>query len=270
MFKQEGSVDRYLFVQPGKLWWSIRASFDADKALMGSGSAGESCPAHPSNFFMHTQSLNINNWVFNKAGENQGRKSEEGEVVIRCSVHSTDHAQWLVEQGREGKMEKEKVGALLCEEDKEGSCLLSLSDSDIQIEAAMLNPEATSTIAHMLSQDFVQWLISQANEGNWSKEEVGSIVCRKNRDNQLILATLDEETKKEVAVFNKEKTISAVPYMDADFLQWLYQEAVEDRWDQSMVTIDLHGFILGETFPLPPDSSLMIASNTIDLWTTGS
>ena len=152
MFKQEGSVDRYLFVQPGKLWWSIRASFDADKALMGSGSAGESCPAHPSNFFMHTQSLNINNWVFNKAGE----KSEEGGLVIRCSIHSTDHAQWLVEQGREGKMEKEKVGALLCEEDKEGSFLLSLSDLDAQLEAAVWNKKATSKIAHRLSADFIQ------------------------------------------------------------------------------------------------------------------
>ena len=124
---------------------------------------------------------------------------------------------------------------LLCEEDKEGSFLLSLSESVVQLEAAVWNVEATSKIAHMLSADFIQWLISQANEGNWSKEEVGSIVCRKNVDNQLILATLDKETQKRVAVFNKAKAISAVPYMDADFLQWLYQEAVEGRWDQPMV-----------------------------------
>ena len=61
------------------------------------------------------------------------------------------------------------------------------------------------------------------------------IVCRKNKDNQLILATLNVETQKQAAVFNKGKTISAVPYMEADFLQWLYQEAMEGRWDQSMV-----------------------------------
>ena len=83
--------------------------------------------------------------------------------------------------------------------------------------------------------EFIQWLISQANEGKWSKEDVGSILCKKNRDNQLLLATLDEETKKQAAVFNKAKTISAAPYMDTDFLQWLYQEAAEGRWDQSMV-----------------------------------
>ena len=60
-------------------------------------------------------------------------------------------------------------------------------------------------------------------------------MCRKNANKELVLATLDEATKKEAAVINKVKTISAVPYMDADFLHWLNQEAVEGRWDQSMV-----------------------------------
>ena len=134
-------------------------------------------------------------------------------------------------------MKKEKVGALLCEENKEGSFLLLLMDIDVQIETAVWNAETTSRIAHFLSTDFIQWLINEANEGNWSKEEVGSILCRKNADNQLILATLDEETRRQVAVFNKVKTCSAVPYLEkeSDFLQWLYQEAVEGRWDQSMV-----------------------------------
>ena len=132
-------------------------------------------------------------------------------------------------------MEKEKVGALFCEEDEEGSCLLSLSDPDVQIEAAELNIEATIKIAHLMSASFIQWLIQQANQDNLSKEKVESILCRKNADNQLILSTLDENLQKQAAVFNKAKTCSAVPYMDADFLQWLYQEAVEGRWDQSMV-----------------------------------
>ena len=133
-------------------------------------------------------------------------------------------------------MEKEKVGALLCEEDNDGNCLLSLlSDIDVQIEAAEWNAEATSKIAHLLITDFIQWLIQQANEGKWSKEDVGSIVCRKDADNQLILATLDEKTRRQVAVFDKAKTCSAVPYLEANFLQWLYQEAVEGRWDQQMV-----------------------------------
>ena len=67
------------------------------------------------------------------------------------------------------------------------------------------------------------------------QEEVGNNVCRMNADNQLILATLNVETQKQAAVFNKAKTIISVPYMDTDFLQWLYQEAVQGRWEQSMV-----------------------------------
>ena len=110
MFKLEGSADRYLFVKPGRVNWSIRSSLDAEKELIHSGSAGESCPAHPSNFFCHQQSFKQNNWRFNKAGENQEEKFEEGGVVVRCSVHDADHAKWMVEQGREGQMEKEKAG----------------------------------------------------------------------------------------------------------------------------------------------------------------
>ena len=235
MFKLEGTVDRYLFVT--LLQWSIRSSLDAKKVFIESGSVGESCPAHPSNFSTNQKSYKQNNWQFNKAGENQEPKYEEGGVLVRCSVHDVVHGQWLVEQGRGGYMEKEKMGTLLCEEDKEGRCFLSLSDIDVQIEAAMWNVEATSRIAHLMSVDFVQWLIQQANEGKWSKEDVGSIVCRKNADNQLVLATLDEETRRQAAVFNKAKTCSIIPYMtkEGDFLKWLDQEAVEGRWDQSMV-----------------------------------
>ena len=110
MFKLEGSVDRYLFVKPDDLSWSIRSSLEAEKRIIKSGSAGESCPAHPSNISAHQDSIQRNNWRFNKAGENQEDKFEEGGVGVRCSVHDADHAQWLVEQGREGKMEKENAG----------------------------------------------------------------------------------------------------------------------------------------------------------------
>ena len=83
-----------------------------------------------------------------------------------------------------------------------------------------------------MSADFHTWLISQANEGNWSKEEVGSIVCRKNADNQLILATLDTETQKDAAVFNKEKTNDVAHLLGADFQQWLIQQVNEGKWDK--------------------------------------
>ena len=203
VFKQEGSVERYLFVKPGKLSWHVSPSFiDLKGKFLHSGSAGQSCPAHPSNSMMHNLARNINNWRFKTVSEGQDDKFEEGGVVLRCSVHDSLHGQWLFEQGRDGHMQKERVGALLCEEDKKGHFLLALSNIGVQTEVARWNKGATSKIAHMMSAGFVQWLISQANEGNWAKEDVGSIMCKKNAENQLIMATLDDETQKKVAVFN--------------------------------------------------------------------
>ena len=156
--------------------------------------------------------------------------------MVRCSVHDAEHGKWLVEQGRERLMEKERAGKLLCEEDKEGGFLLFFSDGDTQIEAGLWNREATENIAHKLSAHFHQWLIKEASEGRWSKEAVGSIVCRKNINDQLMLATLDKKIQREVAVFNKAKTCTTLPYMEeGDFLQWLYQEAIEGRWNEQMV-----------------------------------
>ena len=219
-------------------------------------------------------------WIFNKADKNAEADWKKGEISIRCSTHDdkwllkqamesswdeeymealVDHIlprlteskleEEMVRAAREGQWEKEKVQALLCQKSTEGTIIFSMLDFSIQQEVALWNPGATNEIAHLMPREFIQWLISQANEGKCSgqgkrqrkkqrarqREEVGSIVCRKNRDNQLILGTLDKETQKQVAVFNKAKTISAVPYMDADFLQWLYQEAVKGRWDRPMV-----------------------------------
>ena len=103
-------------------------------------------------------------------------------------------------------MEKEKVGALLCEEDDKGSVLLSLLDKDVQKEVSPWNRNRTNKIAHLLSSDCVQWIVQQASEDQWEKEDVVSIVYRKNRDDQLVMSTLDEETQKQAAVLNKEKT----------------------------------------------------------------
>ena len=120
--------------------------------LMKSGPSGQMCPAHPSNFSTSKPDLNINTWEFKKNYQDyQDEKFEEVVVLLRCSVHDADHAQWLVEQAREGKMEKEKVGTLLCEEDNEGGVLLSLLDKDVQKEVYPWNRSRTNKIAHLLS-----------------------------------------------------------------------------------------------------------------------
>ena len=182
----------YLFVKPGKLSCHVRPSFlDLKGKFLHSGtstgSAGQSCPAHPSNSTMHNLARNVNNWRFKTVGDGQHDIFEEGGVVLPCSVHDSLHGQWLFEQGRDRHMQKERVGALLCEEDKKGHFLLELSS--IGGQTARWNKGATNKIAHVMSAGLVQWLISQAKEGNWAKEDVGSIVCKKNADNQLIMAT---------------------------------------------------------------------------------
>ena len=148
---------------------------------------------------------------------------------------SIEFIQWLVLEASSSRWSKEDVGSIVFRENRDNQLILATLDKETQKQAAAFNKEKTLEVAHLLNAEFVLWLIEQAKEGNWSKEDVGSVVCRENRDNRLILATLDEETQKQAAAFNKAKTCSAVPYMDADFLQWLYQEAVEGRWDESMV-----------------------------------
>ena len=104
------------------------------------------------------------------------------------------------------------------------------------LPVALWSLEETNKSAHLLSIEFIQWLITQAKEDKWSKEEVGNILFRKTTSNHLIIATmLDNETKQEVATYNKKLTISALPYMDADFIEWVVNEASEGRWDQQEV-----------------------------------
>ena len=56
------------------------------------------------------------------------------------------------------------------------------------------------------NQHFFKWMLDEFNESRWTKEDVGNLVCRTNMYNQLILATLDEETQKKLAMINKEST----------------------------------------------------------------
>ena len=240
MFKLKSSTDRYLLVK--SLRWSIRPSLDTKKILLGekgqllcSGSAAQGCPGHPSNM----SSSNSNNWRFYKQGENQAEKQEgsweEGGVVVRCSVHDANQSQWLVEQGRKGFLEKKKVAALLCEEDNRRSLLLSLLDTNSQQEVAVWNRQEVGKIAHLMDSDFINWLIQMANKGQWSKEDVGNIVCRNYIDGQLILATLDQNTQRQAAAFAKEETSKVAHFLGAEFVQWLIQQASEGNWGKEEV-----------------------------------
>ena len=87
--------------------------------------------------------------------------------------------------------------------------------------------ENTSEIAHLLVQ--------MASEGKLEKEDVSTILCSKDRDNCLILATLDEEPQRIAASYNKKKTCFSLAYMGNEFLKWVYTEAEEGRWPSETV-----------------------------------
>ena len=86
-----------------------------------------------------------------------------------------------------------------------------------------------------MSPEFMHWLISEANEGRWNGEDLGAAFCEVNEDRKLKLATVDEELQKKLAVLNKTKTCLSVPMLGRNIQQWLYQEALEGRWNQDMV-----------------------------------
>ena len=91
--------------------------------------------------------------------------------------------------------------------------------------------ENTSEIAHLLVQ--------MASEGKLEKEDVSTILCSKDRDNRLILATLDEEPQRIAAAFNKTKTCLSLAFMGNEFLNWIYTEAEEGRWPSQIVFKEL-------------------------------
>ena len=148
---------------------------------------------------------------------------------------SSDCVQWLIEQAKEGNWSKEDVGSVVCRQNSDNQLILATLDEETQKQVAVFNKEKTNEVAHLLSADFQHWLIQQAKEGQWSKEDVGSIVCKKNTDNQLILATLDMETQKQVAQFNQERTNEVAHLMSAEFIEWLLLEASAGRWSKEDV-----------------------------------
>ena len=70
----------------------------------------------------------------------------------------------MVRMAREGRWEKEKVQALLCQKSTEGTIILSILDFSTQKEVALWNPWATSRITHLMVDEFTQWFLLQATE----------------------------------------------------------------------------------------------------------
>ena len=166
--------DYHLYVKPGEAIWSIQDNLNCGKIWLKGGRANQCCPAHPSSFL--DEQGDANNWEIG-VGEQKGVK---GRVQIRChSVHTQQTIKWLVDQGRERLISKEKVAALLCQEDEDGSFLLSLMDPNTDVQHAVeamatwgRGPEEIEERAHKLSLEFAHWLIKQ---GHLEGKELGSV-----------------------------------------------------------------------------------------------
>ena len=92
-----------------------------------------------------------------------------------------------------------------------------------------------------MSADFIRWLVQEANIGNWDGEELGGAFCQLDSDSKLKLATVEEELQQQLAVLNKTKVCFSVPLLGKSFQNWVYQEAIDGRWDQEIVFRVLEG-----------------------------
>ena len=158
---------------------------------------------------------------------------EFSDIVPRMAA---DDLETMADAAKEGFWEKEEVHALLCVEDIERTVLFSRLGFGTQKEIASWNPKGTNQIAHKMSTDFIRWLVQESKEGNWDGEELGAALCQLDSDNKLRLATVaDEELQKQLAALNKTKTCNSVPLLGGDLQEWMYQEAMEGRWNQEAV-----------------------------------
>ena len=263
MFKH-AQRDYHLYVKPGEAIWSIQNNLNFGKIWLKGAQASQRCPGHLSSSL--NQQGDANKWEIG-AGKQKGVK---GGVLIRChSVHHTDHTiKWLVKQGREGLISKKKVAGLLCQEDEDGSFLLSLMDikTDVQQHVAgraAVWGEGIEERAHKLSLEFVQWQIKQRMESHSEEEELGSVefvrwlqglhnairwgdgIQEGKRlgsvvldfesqkqaayyEGGCLLSLLDTDVQQEVATWNPETTEKIAHTLSSEFVQWLIKKRIVD------------------------------------------
>ena len=229
MFKLVGS-GCHLYVRPGETIWSIANKLNGDNIYLRGGLANTTCPAHPSSSLDHEGEAT--NWEYYNYGVYNWHKAT---LLLRCPTHDVANSTWLVEQGREGLIPKGKVGAYLCQEDKDGSCLLADLNVDLQQEVAAWNPEAAEKVAHRLSLEILQWLIKQRMDGHFDGKELGHVLWKENKEGTVAISQLYLETCKEVALWSPEETNNKAHLLNIDFIQWLITKAEEGKWSKEEV-----------------------------------
>ena len=99
----------------------------------------------------------------------------------------------------------------------------------------MWDQKAISQALLKISSELLQWILPQGDEGNFDKDELASAVCDKSPDKRPVFSLFEEETQKKFAVMNKTKTCQIIPWLSSNLQKWIYQEAMEGRFDQDEV-----------------------------------
>ena len=119
--------------------------------------------------------------------------------------------------------------------DEDRVILLSRLQLKSQQEVAGWNKEGTLKIVHKMSTEFLDWAINEAQQGRWNGEALGAAFCELDEEGRLKLANVPEDLQKRLAVLNKTKTCLSAPMLESTILEWIYEEAVNGRWDQDLV-----------------------------------
>ena len=99
----------------------------------------------------------------------------------------------------------------------------------------MWDQKAISQALLKISSELLQWILPQADEGNFDKDELASAVCDKSPGKRPTLPLFEEDTQKKLAVMNKTKTCQIILWLSSNLQKWIYQEAMEGRFDQDEV-----------------------------------
>ena len=178
---------------------------------------------------LHFQLASGENWKLMTQWKDGKKKIDFSKLVPRMTVSGLHK---MVEVAREGHWETEMVSSLLFAEDKDGTIFLSRLDLSAQQEVAQWNPQRIYQIVHKISDDLLQWIIHQANKGDWHKEELADVVCNKSSDKKPPISMRSVDMQKQLAELNRSKTCQIVPWLGRELQRWM----LEGNWDQEMVS----------------------------------
>ena len=126
---------------------------------------------------------------------------------------------------RDGDWEDKDMGRRLLMRNKQGVAALSLLDFQTQQEVALWNKEATAQAAHLMPVQFIDWLVEEARQDKFTKEDVGGGLNIENKDGVTALSLRDVQSQQEVALWNKKATTMSIHLMPLDFQVWVIEQA---------------------------------------------